>query len=518
MNLRGVIGDFLGRGSGADSREEGGNDQLAPLSAPADAGVRTKENSPHLSRAAYLCAVAGTVFMAGVLAVHIGLLTRGSWGGDEYRTFAAYRDVGIGYLWFRFWSWSPRPLSEVLIWFYALAVNSFRQSLIIPVLVVIWLTLLGAAGSALCRCTRQNIAPRALAATVVLTFIVLGRHVSAVLYWPIGGLAYAPVIAAFTFMLFFLANEHKQGDAGRMMVSLLLVAAAWSAEAGALLVLIFSVMALLVLILQARVHGYSQHSMAYWLPPLLASLLVIGMIADNGRVTDPKVTGGDLAIYHQTFASFSAALARWPLEFMSLDGETFDRPHLVRGVLAKLLFFIGMHCCWMTTGRGRPLLLVLAASITIGTFGMLMASFREFGSPCCGQHAFVRQSLELIAVAAVAIWVPPLFTISRSWLLIAASAALSIGVGILLDPRIKEFRRDYAHYGEAARARERTWDSGFSSGPAMTLYQSFSGDIFPAQIPPGFQVASDNWWAPGILNFFHKESVLVLMPSTHERE
>jgi hypothetical protein len=467
---------------------------------------------------ARLFVLAGTLCMVGILALHLGLLTRGAWGGDEYKTIGLFRDHGVPYLWWRFWSWSPRPVSETLISLYATAVIAARQPLIVPTLLMVWSFTIAAASFALFRCTRDNFMPRALSATAVLALIVLGPHVEAVFYWPIGAFAYAPVIAAFLFLLFFLVNEQTRGKAGGLAMTMALLVAAWSSEAGALLVLISA--ALMVPYLMIR-DGRSRILMN-WTAPVLASLFVVWLINTNNRPSYPMLPTGDTAIYHHAIASFRAAVMRFPLEFMALDGETFDRLHLVHGVAAKLLFFIGIHCCWMTTSpdarRARLLLPVFALAVMIATFAMLVASFRDFGGVCCGQHIFLRQSLGLIAVAAVAMWMPPLFTTFRSWHLAAAAIALVLAAFSLIHPRLHDIEEDYRYYAEPANARARTWASGFSAGPDMTLWQPYSDDLFPARIPPGLQVATDNWWAAGILGFFNKEAVTVLIAPERERD
>src|SRR5215469_22663 len=96
------------------------------------AGAPTLNRPPNASHVGQVCIIAGIAYMAGIVVLHLGLLTRGAWGGDEYRTIGIYADNGVGFLWFRFWSWSPRPL-------YAWAVVTLHQPLIVPALAVIWL-------------------------------------------------------------------------------------------------------------------------------------------------------------------------------------------------------------------------------------------------------------------------------------------------------------------------------------------------------------------------------------------
>src|SRR5262249_27057887 len=95
------------------------------------------------------------------------------------------------------------------------------------------------------------------------------------------------------------------------------------------------------LVLRGWARPWARDFLIRWVPLLLASLLVVWMIGHNGRVTDPNETSGDPAIYHHTLASLIAAFGRLPLEFLSLNGETFDARHIVAGTLVRLLFFIG---------------------------------------------------------------------------------------------------------------------------------------------------------------------------------
>ena len=476
-------------------------------------GKNVTRTGPGLSLLTPLCLVGATICMVAILALHLGLLTRGAWAGDEYAAISRYRDQGVAFLWFRFWSWSPRPLSEALIWLYAAAVVAARQPLIVPALAGFWALMIAAPFIALFRCARDTVAPRALSAVTILAFIVLGQHVAAVLYWPFGAVAYAPVIAALLFLLFFLANESTGGKAGSITIAAVLVIAAWSSEIGALLASIYCGMAVGYLLWSMRRSGTARSHSIWWAPPVVASLVVMAMIGGNHRASFPMLPGGDPGLYHHTLASLEAALIRLPQEFAALDGETFDRANFVRGICAKLLFFMGLHFCWSTgecaAPRGKPWLPLLALSIAIGMVGILGGSFQEFGTPCCDRHAFMRQSLGWIATAAMAIWMPPLLASLRRWQLIIAPMALVIAAGLMIRPRVYDLREDYHYFSDPAEARARTMASGWSDGPAMTLYLPYSDQLFPSQIPAGSYVAADNWWAPGILDYYHKQTVQV---------
>jgi hypothetical protein len=462
-----------------------------------------------------LCLFAGIICMIGILVLHAGLLNRASWGADEYAIISHYRDKGAGFLWFRFWTWSPRPFSEMLIWLYASVVVATREPLIIPALTGFWLALIAAVAPALFRCAPGTFAPRALGATALLAFTILGRHVSVVFFWPIGAVAYAPVVTAFLFLLCTLATERTRGKAGGWPVTLVLITGAWSSEPGALVVLIYSCLAALSLLRQAGDNASVRRRVFWWVAPILGSLFVIAMVSFNDRSTFPMPPDGDSSLYHHTTASLMAAMPLFPQEFVALDGETFDRVNLIRGAVVKLLFFLGLHCCWMPKDRterpDRSWLPILALSIIIATFGMEAGSFQQFGVECCDRHAFVRQSLGFFAVAAIAIWVPPTITTLHKWRLVVAPAALVMAAVIMIHPRTDDMREDYRFYAEPARDRAMTELSGWSAGPEMTMYLPYSDQLFSSQIPSGFYVASDNWWTLGLLSYFHKESVLILI-------
>lgn len=487
-------------------------DRLPPArTAPVDQAHREQADA---SLPLTLGLYAAAACMLVILALHLGLLTRGSWGGDEYKTIALYRDNGAGYLWFRFWSWSPRPVSELLIWLYAAAVVAFGQPLIVPALAVLWAATLAAALPALRRLTRADFAPRFLGAAAILVFVILGRRVEAVYYWPFGGVAYAPVIAALLYVLFSLSNEQAPARFGGTVCGLVLLAAAWSSEAGAFVVIILSALTIASHVWR---HGLRpDRALAGWGALALASAAVIVRVLSNARESYPMLITGDVAIYHHTLASVWAAVARFPAEFLSRDGEIFTGSVLLNGAVAKLLFFLGVHACWAAGGpdrkRDRAGLLLFAVAVLLAMFGMLVASYRSFGGPCCEQHAFLRQSLGVIALAALAISLPPMAARVRRWRLIVAPMALSAAVAMMFAPRLADIKWDYRFHDAPARARARTWASGFAEGRSMTLYQP-RPDLFPARIPAGVHGAADGWWAEGVLRFFGKDTVTVLIPA-----
>lgn len=462
---------------------------------------------------------AGTAVMVAIIAVHFGLLNRGAWGGDDYTTFGAYRIGGLQYGWFRFWSWSPRPLAELLYGLYGTAVLAARSPLIVPLLFLGWIAFLACATPTFLRRNRDGMASHVLGTTALLAFVVLGQDVFWVFYWPLAILAYMPVIAAALFLLFSLVNENPrpQLETAGIGTTLVLIAAAWSSESGTLVVLVFSGMAVVYQFIRDRTGASYMRIVARWLPPIAAGMLVVAFSLFNHRTADPIFPDGDPAVYHHTLASLQASAVRLPLELFSPAGEPSG--HFVLGLIVRALFFAGIYCCWVTPDpaarRDRHWLLVLALALVIEMLLELAATYRQFGAPCCTHHVEVRYGLGLVALAALAIWLPSPPRLSLRIVRGLAPVLLVAAVIPLLLPRSKDVALDYRFYQEPGRLRAMTWQSGFSPGPAMTLYQPGANSVFWPMISAGHYVAGEGWWVLGILRFFGKESVDVINVDGH---
>ena len=193
----------MSSGTEAASNAAAGHHQSAsPLGRPASTGDRMLR----------LLTVMGTAFMVTIVAAHAGLLNRGAWGGDEYTTFGAYRIGGLDYAWFRFSSWSPRPVSELLYGLYAAAVLVSQRPLIIPLFLLGWIAFLACAIPTLLHRGRDGFASHIFGTTALLAFVILGQQVFWVFDWPIAILAYMPVIAVALYLLLTLVNENPKAQ------------------------------------------------------------------------------------------------------------------------------------------------------------------------------------------------------------------------------------------------------------------------------------------------------------------
>ena len=134
------------------------------------------------------------VSLATLLAF-VGLIPLGRWH-DEYLTLHDYHQGGIGFLWARLLHWSPRPLSELLIYFYGLTVYRVGLPLIGAFIAPFWILLIAAILWPVLR-GRQGLLP----ACVLLAMLLLGHPVAEVFYWPFGVVAYLPTLTAAAMLL-----------------------------------------------------------------------------------------------------------------------------------------------------------------------------------------------------------------------------------------------------------------------------------------------------------------------------
>ena len=438
--------------------------------------------------------------VAGVVALHAGLLPRGGWGADEYQTFGMFRQNGWSYLWFRFWSWSPRPFSEALIALYALLVLATDRPHLALVLAVFWAAALVALLPALSGARGVARLYRLLGALSLLCVVILGRDVGSVFYWPFGAVAYAPVVVIGMALLFHSAATPAPRRSARTVIGASLIAVAWASEVGAMLVIVYTSVSVLWLVWRRERIG-----LAIWLPLFAAGTLIAGLVLGT-RGGMPMLPDGNAARYHHPMASVLAAAQRLLPELLSFDGRHFDGRALLVGTLVKLAFFIGIQGCWMSTDPAlrdaRARLPVLALSLPLTCFAILTASYYEFGTDCCDRHAFIRQAFWFMTIAALAIWTAPAAAPDRGWRSVVTPVALLFAVGLMLAPRVPDLWRDYAAYREPMIARALTWQSGRSPGPTMTLFQPPSDRLYVNQIPDHPDGCAEGWWVDSIRRFF----------------
>ena len=170
-----------------------------------------------------------------LLLAHAGLIVAGQWQGDEWFNFSLFRTEGAGFLLHRVLTWSPRPVSELLVFGYARAVDALHRPLITPMLALLWGALAACAAALLPGAEGvQARRARGLAVLAVLAFFLLGHQVAEMFYWPMGAAAYLGAIAALTLAVMLVLRGRHLSRGGAALLAGALAIAAGSAEVGAM--------------------------------------------------------------------------------------------------------------------------------------------------------------------------------------------------------------------------------------------------------------------------------------------
>lgn len=423
------------------------------------------------------------------LLVFAGLIPLGRWH-DEYLTLHYYHASGSQFLKERLLHWSPRPLSEILVYIYALAVYQADSPLIIVFLIPFWLALVAALLGPVLR-----IGGAFACASVLLALLVLGHPIAEVFYWPFGAVAYLPTVAAATLLLTLDWSGQIEKSSGQLWMFIALTAAATSSEVGAL----FTAIYLLLLIASHRLNG-NKRSILFVIP-LLVSLAVLYM-QFIGRVAAGNEVFGDPLVAHHSVATIFAVTKHVFFELLKGDSGNHSFTVLISGIVTKALFFGGVYLTMSArqdqsdqrTQRKR--LILIAASLITAVLTMAAALY-NFGSVCCERHATMRQEYVFIAIGSLATYLAVRWP-TRNYR--HAGTLLLCSMLIPLTADIPKLKTEYLNYSQTRLASEETWQSGHSAGPAMQITQTKPGPIIgglyiePGVYQRGSKVNNDVPW------------------------
>ncbi|WP_233850425.1 hypothetical protein [Paraburkholderia sp. HD33-4] len=459
----------------------------------------TNQNNNSLIVVALLvCAV---TFLA-----YLGLTPLGVWH-DEFITLGHVREDGFGIIRERLLHWSPRPLSEMFLWAYGIAVEKTNRPLIATALLPTWVLLFCAVLGPSAK-TRKGF----VASAVLLILLLVGHKVDEVFYWPVGALAYVPTVAAMAILLSIDFAGFADTTAGRVVTLIALVTAATSTEIGALFAAGYCVLALVVSVIT------KDRLKLWWLVPFAISLGVLYMMV-TGRVEKNIEMFGDHSIVHHPAAALWAAASNFWGELFGTDVQNASTLTTLAVYHSKLAFFCGTYFLFSlekepTLGRSQLMRLGLAISLIGAAFLMLAAAYFQFGMACCERHATMRQAYFYIALGALGLFAarfrPVRAPRAGLWLLI-------VSVLLPLSTEISGIANDYRHYRAIMDARIAMWESGLSSGDSMTVSPMPPARIAGSyDLPAGAFVEGDGKGGPyamGMQYFFKKKSVIFDLPS-----
>ncbi len=447
-------------------------------------------------------AITVTIVLALVIACYASILPVGKWQPDEYIQFYMQDVHGWRAVADRVFGWSPRPVSELVLWAYGTAVRLAGRPLTTPFLAATWLVLLLGFLIAAGRSQRR---PALITVVLVAAFLLLGKP-GEMFYWPAATAAYLLGVCAIG-MACLLATDPRPRS---WIVASVLVTAAWCLEVGAIAVLIDS-----GLLLGARFATGNRVRIRWgvWASAVAAALFVVAVTALHRGGSSQDVLDPGSPTAGRVVASLEAATPVYLRELLSvpLGNPAWNVP---AGIALKLLLLVGFRPGWRqdlpdvwaaTAIRGTALLLAAFASLVL--------AYRQFGVDCCERQQTFRTALTVLALYAFAqawptrrapIWQPVL---------------LGLPLLLIFVVRAPDIEHDRGLLSTTEADRAAVWLSGRSPGPAMTWVN--------APVP---RIANGNWkldqgtyrrtskaspgkldWREwGILAFFDKEILTVV--------
>ncbi len=472
--------------------------------------------------AGQIATVAATVAATGVavlaVALHVGLIPAASWGSDEFATFALLRDGGLVFFLRRLVDWSPRPVSDGVLWGYQQAVAASGRQLITPFLLLVWSTLPIASLAAL---GVRTLTAWLVAASVLAVFL-LGHPVSEAFYWPMGAGAYVLGLAGITYVVLRMSQARRLATGGATGCVVAMLIASGSSEIG--LVFVAALCGALLVAAASEERGWRRRARAVrrvaWLLIPLAACLILGGLLVTGRVSqgiERMVPSPDY--FHRPWPSLLAAAGRFGAEIASTASPS-EIPSAALERLDRLLFLIGTTLCLraggIAPGSARRLF-AIAVALAVAAFVSLASAFNQFGILCCERHETVRACLTVLLLVVLA------FALGRtrlarrippSWAAIAGPVFLGLAILVPLAESIPALQADYASEPARVAARDANWRAGHDATatamPFLLLPRGRIVDGFSA--PTGRNVVSGpaNGYALAVMHYFGKSEVLML--------
>jgi hypothetical protein len=454
-----------------------------------------------------------------VIALHFGLVDLGQWAIDEFSVIRFYGDYGWAAFVHRLIGWSPRPVSELLIWGYADLVNWTHQPLIGVFLGSVWLTLISVPlisflqiRKTFFKNSQRSLVFLSLFVFTTIALFLLGHSPGQLFYWPMGAAAYLTTLSAMTLCFLQLAFNLTENFQGRVITSLSLLIAAGSSESGAFFVVVFSCLYLCDMAVDALRGTFSRRKVLWFLIPALIGIGVFILLVQN-RVQnqDPLFATAE---YHNALLSLKAAVGQTLKEFL-VTGQRLSTRSVLLGIILKACFFLANRYCWLSSGlkvHHRQLLIVFALSLVATIYFSVVACYYGFGGPSNDRHHELRQCLIMLFIATIALLscsshVAVSDTRKLEWL---GATFVFITIVLAVPQRITALKHDYRNYSVSVETRNSSWNSGLSDGNTMIWFSPPRGQVANTYIPgPGIYSLKSKSpdYAPVMMHFFNKEGL-----------
>ncbi len=406
------------------------------------------------------------------IGLYASQLFLGRWQNDEYKLFHAERLWGWNALLPRL-SYSPRPVSETLLFIYGKAVLALHRPLITSFLGLLWATLLViaivAARSALPASRMRGPTAAALVLSI-FAFMLTTSEVTEAFFWPMAAAAYLPTCMSATMLFFALSAPPSRTM--RLSCAVLLIIAAGSSEVGAAFTLGFALAASVEA--ATRISRPGLQDDIWWILPGILGLAVFVMLVTVRVPLNELNAAAQPATGHIGIA-LDLAARQLAIDLIADPGA--EGVWSMTGAFAgKLLFAAAFAALFRQAGGAVPgrRHLALAVSLLIAAFFSLFAAYLHYGTACCERQATTRHWLLEILLIITALAVICRVTVPTRFMTGPAIWLVSMILTISLLPvvtHIAGMREDFAVHGLALEARSRTWKSGLSAGTSgMKFY------------------------------------------------
>lgn len=411
-----------------------------------------------------LAAALAAVSLA-VIGAHALLLLTASWSPDEFRLAVQQRQHGVEFVLERVTGWSPRPLSEGILWLYGVVRRAAGTRLVGGLLAAIWL----AAAAALWGASRRGRPGEPWLGAVLFALFLLVARPADMFFFPAGAAAYVVAIGGVAASCLLLCGS-RDDRRSHVLACAALLAAAGAVEMGAAFAL-----ALAALELARRIAlPPGPAPLPWWVtgvPGLLALAIALRFATHRAMEPEAIAIGLGEGAPPALVASALGALPPLALEVFGLPTEHIVLRSLALGLLLKPLLFLGFRPeagAEPPPDRLRPL--QLAAALLAAALVSMVFAYRQFGYLCCDRHLVFRQALVVLALYGLASAWPP----RAGHVLGAASlrrSALLLPLLVLAALRVPGIVHDLRRMEESRVGVAATWASGLAPGStAMTYY------------------------------------------------
>ncbi len=443
---------------------------------------------------------------------------------DDYMVMAAFRDQGLPLLPTRILTWSPRPLSESMLFIYATLVARVGRPLIGWLLVPLWVAFLATALVTV-RWRSPGLVWRLLAGLALLAMFIVARDPGEVFYWPAGAVAYLTSLVGLSLAFFIVADGRNTTPTGRLCLTISLIVAAWSSEIGAIFGACYAALGLINGI--AGRFRRNDKTIRWAIQPaivLVMSLAVLLLMMTHRGSMVGELAGGSDSVMHRPLPTLMAAVRGLPLDLLTESGQTewpgVTWSDITHGFLIRFAFAIGFGWCWRyaDSARGsRAGLLLFALACLATTFLALIASDYQFGRACCSRHSAFREEVFFLGVAALAAGISPSRRSSFRYQTTPVLGGVLLVAAVLVpfSAMVPGLKHDYAQRATVVAQTKATWDSGQAPGSAMVFHRRPDQAVLPnGELDPGqYELNADtHWFAVGILKFFKKQTLTVVSP------